>query len=495
MKKLTIISCLLFVMAVGTAFTQDNPLPFGTAGNNNARTYVYQAPYIFGPGTTPVVKWKVQLDVAPLSTRRNAWHNITFDDQGGLYFRGAPNAAVTDYGIVKLNANTGAKLWYNPAVADVSFHTGSAIVGQEAVYASRYDAANPTVYALDKNTGGVMWQSAALPMSVALNMNLYNGVLYGMTKRDANGFSHAFSINATTGAILQVTPIATTGDVDYGNTAFAPNVFGPGEHGLYWFHDNNGTGEAMYGVAISTTGAAKAWAQTPVRSYPSHPIYNAETNSVYALHWADYGTAVESYDPVTGAKKWVASPNGDPNLGFPGGFNGGFYPTHTLKPDGTGFIFAGFGGDIFSVTDPGDLLGAALTMNANGDWYYDGADYYGESQTMAVTIQDPVTGRWILISGTSANAENPHVLYAQDLMTGARLWEWATPGDVSPNAGAFNYRALSIGPDGCLYYEDANEGPMGTLYCIGSVVIPEPGTILMIVSGLFGMLFMFRKKK
>jgi hypothetical protein len=477
---------------------QDNPLLFGTAGNNNARTYVYDAPYIFGGDMVPVVKWKQQLDIAPFSTRRNAWHNITFDDQGGLYFRGAPNAAVTDYGIHKLDAATGARLWYNPAVADTGFHTGCAIVGREFVYGSRLDPANPTVYAQDKNTGAVIWESAPLPMQVALNMALYDGVLYGITQRDGNGNSHAFAVDAGTGAILHATPIATSGDITYNNTAFAPNVFGQNEHGLYWFHNDDGSaGEAMYGVGISVAGAFKAWSSTPIRSYPSHPIYNAETNAVYALHWADYGTAVECYDPVTGAIRWTAAPNGDPNLGFPGGFNGGFYPAHTLKADGSGFLFAGFAGDIWSVTDPGDLGGAALTMNANGDWYYDGLDFQGESQTMGLLIKDPGTGREIYISGTSANeAEGqPRVIYAQDAQTGARLWEWANPGDVAPYNGAFNFRALSVGPDGCLYYMDANEGPQGTLYCIGSVLIPEPGTLIMVGSGLLGLLALMRRKK
>jgi len=493
MKKLTIGLCLAaMVLTCAPVLAQDNPLPMGAPMGGNNRPHTYSVPYIFGDGSLVGVKWKVQLDVAPYSTRRNAWHNITFDENGGLYFRGAPNAAVTDYGIHKVDSATGQRLWYNPAVADTAFSTGSAIVGQDYVYAARYDPANPTVYALNKATGAVVWESAALPMEVGLNMALYDGVLYGTTQRDANGNNHAFAISAATGAIMHVTPYATSMDNAYYNMAFAPDVFGEGEHGMYWLHnDNGGLGEAIYGISISAASAGKVWSSTPIRAYASNVIYNPETNAVYALHWADYGTSVESYDPVTGTIRWTAAPNGDPNLGFPGGFNGGYYTTHTLKADGSGFIFGGFGHDVYSVTDPGDLGGAALTMNANGDWYFDGLDTLGESSSCAVLVMDPTTGNEVYISGTLGTDPDARRLYALDAQTGAQLWEWIPPGDPSPYGG-FSFRGLSVGPDGTLYYFNADEGPQGTLYAIG--VIPEPGVMALFGFGLLALLGLRRKK-
>ena len=81
---------------------------------------------------------------------------------------------------------------------------------------------------------------------------------------------------------------------------------------------------------------------------------------------------------------------------------------------------------------------------------------------------------------------------ALDVQTGAVLWEWQNPGDVAPFSSGFNFRSLSVGPDGTLYYQDANEGPMGTLYAIG--VIPEPGVMALFGFGLLALLGLRRKK-
>ncbi len=494
MRRQVLFIPILALVMVATALAQDNPiLPLGAPYGGNNRPHVYRVPYIFGNGCNIVVKWKQDLSVAPYATRRNAWHNITFDEQGFLYFRGAGNA---ELGIHKADPATGNKIWWSAAVPDTAFSTQSAIVGSEAVYAARNDPGNPTVYALNKATGVPIWESAPLPMPVLLNMALYDGVLYGTTARDANGNNHAFAINAATGVIMHATPYPTSGDNGYYNAAFAPDVFDEGVHGLYWFHNDNGDlGEAIYGVQISNATAAKAWSSTPIRAYGSNAIYNPDMNAVYALHWADYGTAVECYDPVTGAIRWTAAPNGDPTLGFPGGFNGGFYKTHPLKPDGSGFVFAGFGHDVYSVTDPGDLGGGALNYTAHGDWYYDGLDILGESQTCAVLIVDPVTNAKVFVSGTTAAYDDsdpnniidePRRLFAMNVPVGSLIWEWVNPGDVNPYDWSFNFRALSVGPDGTLYYQDAAEPPggNGTLYAITSNAVPGDVDCNLVVNGL-----------
>ena len=473
LRRLLFITILLFVM-VATALAQDNPLPMGAPSGGNHRPHVYNVPYIFGNGCNIVVKWKKQLDVAPYATRRNMWHNMTFDEDGFLYFRAA--FGNVEAGIYKVDPANGQKLWWGAAVPDTVFSTQSAIIGRDYVYAARYDGANPTVYALNKANGLVVWESRPLPMPVALNMALYDGVLYGTTTRDGQGNNHAFAIDASNGNILHATPYATSGDNVYYNIAFAPNVFGQNEHGMYWLHNDNGDlGEAIYGIGITAGGAWKAWSSTPIRAYSSNVIYNPDMNAVYALHWQDYGTSVESYDPVTGAIRWTAKGDGDPSLGFPGSFNDGYYTTHTLKPDGTGFIFSCAGGaDTWSVTDPGDIGGAALNYNAHGDWFYDGPAELNDTQTCAVTVVDPVSGREVFMTGTSSNGQVgwERRLMALDVQTGALLWEWINPGDVAPlNAGG-NFRALSVGPDGTLYYQDAQEGPHGTLYAITSAGIP-----------------------
>jgi hypothetical protein len=312
----------------------------------------------------------------------------------------------------------------------------------------------------------VIWESAALPKPVQLSMALYDGILYGVTSRDSTLLvNYVFAIRASDGAILYTTPISTSADMTWRNVTLVPNVFGPGEHGLYWNHDRtspDGTDQArIHGVKVSTTAATQMWVNSPIRTAVSYIMYNAAKNVLYAMHWGDYGSTVESYDPVTGVKKWVAR-----NTEFGSSFNGGFYGTHALKPDGSGFIFAGFSGDVRSISDPGDLAGGNLPAT-NLDWIYDGNDYLGESQTLAALVKD-TAGNQVFLCGTTANSANSvkRRLYIQDSIGGGRLQEWLNPVDAGAFNTAYNFRCLSVGPDGTIYYLDAQEGTNGTLYAL-----------------------------
>jgi outer membrane protein assembly factor BamB len=480
MKRVIISLCLAaIVLACAPALAQDYPVPGfgtagGTAGGSNFRAYLFGAPYIFGNGCNIQVKWKRDLDAPPYDTRRTWRHNFVFDENGFLYWRAGFNAAQTQSGIIKTNPADGDLVWLG-AVPDTASTTVSPIVGGDFVYGTDY--AESTVYALNKADGSFVWMTQ-LPEPVQINMSLHDGTLYGVTRRDPRGSVFAFAIRAADGFLHHATPILTTGDLgplDGQNTVLIPDKFGEREHGLYWYHNGNGA-EAIYGVVITLGGAGKVWSSTPIRTASSHLIYNprAKSEGLYALHWSDYGSTVESYNPITGAKRWVATTG---NLGA--SFNGGFYPVHTLKVDWSGFIFAGFGHDVWSITDPGDLGGGNLTM-ADVDWFYDGLDVLGESQWMGLTIVDSVGGREIFISGTGGRFDDSDPnniidekrrLFAMDLQTGQKIWEWFNPGDVAPYTAGYNFRALSVGPDGTLYYFDAEEpaGGHGTLYAITAV--------------------------
>lgn len=476
-RSIWVWACLCAAIAVvgENAMGQDNPVAgFGTAGGNNARTFVYAAPI----GAPDTVKWKQNLQTA-YNTRRNARGCIVFDENGDLYFTGGFNAAVANSGIIKVKASDGSLLWASPLL-DTIFSQITPIVGADAAYSARSSDANPTIYALNKSTGAVVWESAPLPKRVLLNMALYNGVIYGVTIRDATaGASYVFAVQASNGAVLHATPISTVADIDNFNVALVPNLFGAGEHGLYWTHDANTPNNAMYCVQVSTATASLKWAQTPARTAVSHIVYNAAKNAIYNFHWSDYGSSVEAYDPVTGAKRWVGR-----TAEFGGSFSGGFYPTHTLKPDGSGFILAGFNGDLHSMTDPGDLAGGNLTL-ANRDWVYDGPDPLGESQTLAALV---VQGEHqVFISGTTGNAgaNSARRMFVQDAIGGGRLATWLPPGDPSPLVNGFNMRSLSVGPDGTIYYMNAEDGAHGSLYAVSirpfvapviAEVSPDPDT-------------------
>jgi len=456
-------TAVLCLFAGSLLHAQDNPLPgFGITGGNNFRTYVYQAPVLAIDQDAPV-KWKKDIGTT-YNTRRSTFVNFVFDENGDLYFTGYYSTEVANSGVIKISKTDGSFLWASPLTDSIASDL-TPIVGSDAVYSARYNNDFPTVYALNKSTGAVIWESDPLPKPVALNMALHNGTIYGVTTRDADlGVSYVFAIRASDGAILHATPIATSGDVTWRNTTLVPDVFGPGEHGLYWNHDRLSGADVSDAkincVRVSTTAATLQWTNSPIRTAVSYIMYNPTLNVLYSMHWGDYGSTVEAYDPVTGTKKWVAR-----NSELGSSFNGGFYGTHTLKPDGSGFIFAGFGGDVRSISDPGDLGGENLPAS-QVDWYYDGPDSLGESQPLAALVTD--AGEAIFVSGTSAASDPPtkRRIYIQDAQGGGRLQEWFSPDDPAPQNGAYNFRDLTVGPDGTIYFIDGQEGTHGTLYAL-----------------------------
>lgn len=454
----------------------ENPVPgFGTVGGSNARTFVYRVPYIFGNGTRTGVLWKKNLDVAPYDARRSGESNgIVFDENGDLYWRSVFASAQTQSGVVKTLAADGSLAWVSPLPDGPNVQnsfTVPPIVGHDAVYCSRAPASSPTVYALDKQTGVVLWESAPLPIPVGLGMSLEGGVLYGVTKRTAAGFVYAFAISATDGTLLWTLPIPQPTDTVYKmNTTLLRRAGPNGGHMLYWMYDGNSAAESgLRALEVTPSSGNMVWTVQGMRSSMSHVLYNDRTESLYACHWADYGSAIESIDPRTGAVRWRARPS---ELGL--SLNGGFSPCHVVRPSGTGLIFSGFDGDIWSLRDPGSTDGDFLPSTAI-DWYYDGDTRAGEARSLALAIDDPNSGDQVFITATSSTADYPRRLIANRIDTtnpnGERLWEWQRPDDPSPNAaGNFHFRSLSVGPNGTLYYFDSEDGPHGSLIAVG--VIP-----------------------
>lgn len=454
----------------------DNPIPrFGTAGGSNARTFVFRAPYIFGDGSRMRVKWRKSLDEAPYDARRIGYTtSMVFDENGDVYWRSAFNASQAQSGVIKTRASDGELLWSSPLIDTPSVQDSfyvPPIVGYNAVYGSRSNSVTPTVYALDKATGTVIWESDPLPIPVGLGMSLQNGVIYGVTRRTPDGNVHVFAIDADDGQILWQLPIQQpAGSFGFGtimNTTLVPNIAPNDTHMLYWTYDDTGISaeSGIRALRVSPQGGEQAWNIPGVRTSVSHVIHNPDRNVLYNTHWGDYGSAVEAIHPLTGDILWRAR---EAELGP--GFNGGYFPCHTLRPDGSGFIFGGFSGNVWSITDPGDLAGAFLASDAI-DWLYDGPEIASEPRGLAVTIVDPETGDQVYITGTNGDASYPRRLFAQrvnaEQPTGERLWEWQRPDDPAPFSSGFTPRGLSVGPDGTLYYVDSEDGVHGALIAVG----------------------------
>lgn len=463
--RLKCLALMSGVCPVSLISAADNPVAwFGTAGGSNERPFVFQCPYLFGNGENVAVKWKRRLADSPYGVLRGpAYTPIVFDERGDLYWRTSVSGAYPRAGIVKTRAADGSPVWIGP-LTDVNFTSSSPIVSSERVYASCNDPNDPYVYALDRENGTLIWRSPALPKPVELHMGLLDGVLYGVTSRDAtSGAATVFAVRATDGHLLSTLQVVVSGSSASGSVVVVPNAFGPSQHGVYWCYDANSS-EALQAVKYAGGQFSTAWTSGPIRTIGSWLMFSESVQSLYACHWFDYGSAAEAYSPVTGTKRWTASAA---DLGSP--FNGGFYPCHTLAPDGMGLLFGGFDGETFAISDPGSLVGAVTSSNGLY-WQSSGPDNYGEPASLAVTIRDPATQRGVYVTGTRGWNTDPPIrrLRAIDSQLGSLLWEWANPNDVAPLTTGFNFRALSVGPDGVLYYFDAQEGPAGTLYAIGT---------------------------
>jgi len=449
---------------------QDNPLTLGTSGGSNARTGIFRVPYIFGDGSKIKIAWRLDLSLPGSAGRAPSRGAIVFDENGDLYSRIYRDAAFPSSrgGIFKIRASDGVVLW-NGVIPDSTGSVAPPIVGRDAVYASNFlsSGTNHLVYALNRDTGKLLWQSDPLPSDVGLGMALQDGYLYGVTGA-VGGNATLFCIQASNGATMWSTPIPAATTAIIMNVTLVKDAFGVGVHGLYWAFDGGTSATSGFRACrASPLSGSLAWSGGPNRNGVSHILFNAAKNALYSTHWADYGTTLDAYDPFSGHVRWTAW--NDAPLG--GNFNGGFFPCHTLRADGSGLIFAGFGGDLWSLKDPGDLSGSPLQA-ADICWFYDGADAAGESRSNAVTILDPQSGREIFVSGTGFSAEP---VYARRLfamvanttnVSGERLWEWLRPNDPIASDGQ-TFRSLSVGPNGHLYYFDRNDGPAGSLIALG----------------------------
>lgn len=506
---LGVIAAGLLAVAVSA---QDNPVPnFGMQAGNMYRTNITPAPYLFGNGSGITVKWSKSMDT-DYQSGITRWGQFVFDSQGYMYVKalnvvpGLTGGPFANAGkILKINPANGQLMWAGGPNDTLVIQTYSPVVGSVAdsqgrkrVYTSKMDFADPRVVALNQADGSVVWQSNPLPVPAVYNMVLYNGKLYGLTSRvnpnnrDGSGNyissqSYVFVIDANTGAILHSTPIETWSDQANnrkGNLVLVPNAWGPGEHGLYVNIGRGQGGQALdsasLGIRVNDTTAEIKWRFSPVHINFSNVHYNAVKNTLYFMGWGDSGTTVVAMRPdavgdpnneLQAVPLWIASrnqPAGDNP--FEDQFNFGFYPTTSLKPDGSGFVGHGFSGFLWSVSDPGDQGGAYINKS-NVNWTYDGSvtDIYREAQYLSTVINDTAANKQVFISGNWFG----DLLHATDISNGTRLMSWSDPnGALIAGTNNQGWRSLTVGPDGTVYYvrplvgQHANQGPQSKLYAI-----------------------------
>jgi hypothetical protein len=507
MEMKHVLTLAIVLCTAGFAIAQDNPLPFGTTGGNNARTYNWTAPYTFGNGTSIYIKWQQDLATAPgynaISPYGVSMCGITFDENGDLYWRDPPYGSGNDGRTIKTNHVTGAFMWAGPDNGPLGQGPGCGpIVGTDAVYSTFRASGDDDrgfggVYAMYKTTGAEKWFT---PLSWSANVQpaLYNGYLYGTTMmRAVLGVNQitAYCINASTGQLVYEKAIPVTGDgTGSGAAAFAPDKFGAGKNGLY-------VGE--YGIEVTNDpnvdGGATLKYSVPITPYPgiyagnSHAMYNATTNTVYIHGYYDRGMSFAAVDPVSGTLRWHtgapidANDVNDPN--HPAVFTSQYFPSNAMIPDGSGIITMGQCTFRGAITDPGDIGGKRVTT-ANVLWENDMLAGQGEhgSTSYSSVIIDPVSGQKIVLMFTDGSYKAPTLdpndpnivldpgwnypkrLLALDAMTGVKEWEWVNPVQQNPYYTYSGSDTVVWGPDGSIYILDKYTGATGTLFALGKLM-------------------------
>jgi Bacterial Ig domain/Secretion system C-terminal sorting domain/PQQ-like domain len=120
------------------------------------------------------------------------WHTPSVLSDGTLIFPGS-----TDEGIIAFNPD-GTKKWYRPILSSGYFQ-GVAISKDESII---YTARRGTIYALDSETGGILWQNEVADHEFDGSLALAsNGILYAVENRNNSSIG---DYNAMVYAILTI---------------------------------------------------------------------------------------------------------------------------------------------------------------------------------------------------------------------------------------------------------------------------------------------------
>jgi hypothetical protein len=346
-------------------------------------------------GTLPVA-WTTSL--TPLGINRVAGRTpMTFDAAGNIYFREstASNslASFTPAGTLRWRANDGTN---TVVLGGAAFTSSGVVVGDGDLCYTLASGATPSAYGIRKDNGLIVWTrplpdpAGAIPWASGTELTpvLYQSKLYVVSQSDgARVF--VYQINSATGAIDYSSEILGPTYDAVGSLTLVPNVFGAGQHGLYW---NGSSGNGADAIAevwavnlnTNTNSASLAWSSNGGHVARSHVIYSPVTNRLYTHTWTDFGAELYTFDPVTGTR---TDNQNSANFGH------GFYDVGVLGWDDSSIITGSFSGSVVVYDDPG----TGLTT----DTIYGYEPLWGELRVFGQLVKNSA-GDTLLVTGTNS---------------------------------------------------------------------------------------------
>lgn len=386
------------VAASSPSLADDVEGPFGTHNGDIFGRARAPGVIVDDIGTLPVA-WTVNLTA--LGINRVAGRTpMSFDAAGNIYFREstASNslASFDPDGNLRWRANDGV----NPVVLGSTFTSSGVVVGDGDLCYSLATGNNPAAHGIRKDNGLIVWTrplpdpAAAIPWGAGTELTpvLYQGKLYVVTQSDGLRV-FVYQINSATGAVDWSNEIVGPTYDAVGSLTLVPNVFGAGQHGLYW---NGSSGNGTDGIGeiwavnlnTNTNSASLAWSSDGGHCARSHVIYSPVTNRLYTHTWTDYGAELYSWNPVTGAR--TDNQNG-------ANFGHGFYDVGCLGWDDASIIAGGFSGGIVVYSDPGS--------GSTTDTVYGYEVLWGEPRIFGQLVRNSA-GDSILITGTNSRCSD-----------------------------------------------------------------------------------------
>jgi hypothetical protein len=385
---------------------------------------------------------------------------------------------------------------------------GDAPVGNSALIAGiRYiyvvgggdsaDAGAPSVYAFEKDTGQMRWQTRLTGedwtgLCGRAKVTLYNNKLYVVGHTDAAGQVNVFQLDATDGLLdwcsNVLVEMAGAAELNVGGVAFVPDANHDGKHYLLWNQMSAGWQTAgadgladMVAIEIDpATGARTMWGPAQDIDGPglefSHPIYSGVTGRVYTPSYKIAGywpSGLYAWSPTAG---YLAA---SPGLGS--GQHHGGRDAFALDFDGRTIHAAGESDTFCSYTDRGDGT-FDVVYRTFGGYAANGYGFYGQG----ALLRDE-RGHSVYYTATKGDPGNPA---APAKVVALDLSEPANPGGNTPLAewvcqewdaglGGWNYVAPQMGPipgpDGSVYIAQARGYEKMRLVRLGRHDAPSVG--------------------
>ncbi len=388
-----------------------------------------------------------------LPAEGNGAGNIVIDRFGNIYFL-SWNEFLESYDKYLHYRWTGHDEGDPKRLGD-SLNNHTVIAGIRYIYAVGGDNADnpdePKVYAFEKSTGQLVWESAQLTgedwagAPARPKVTLYNDKLYIIGDSTQSNDVRIHQVDATSGNLDWSSTCMVELNYDNENNAggatFVPDAYGEGLHGLFWtqmsdipeFASFDGYADMAAIMIDPASGATSAW--VPPVDGPgldkSHVIYSSTTGRLYTpSYYGDdgYGWPSSFYAWTPGAGFFGAYSEAD-------GGNHGARDLFVLDFDGTTvhavgmFDFGTSVGDaIYSYTDNG---GGSFSVEYrdHGGWLATGWGFSGQG-----CLLEDQNGDSILIAATEPYDDPNNSIFVPPKVLALNLSEPADPNGNTPIA-------------------------------------------------------------